>query len=439
MERLPQRMLPGEVMRTRLTAAVLATSLAFAALPGSAQAGGFAIREQSASAQGSSFAGSASAFDLSSMFWNPAAVTSKSGFNSETHATVIYGSQEFTAESGSLTGLSALGLSTESGNTASPALVASGYYNYQVSKDLYLGLSISAPFGLTTKPENAWVGQSLGTTSKLTTINASPTVGFKLAPGISIAAGVQVQYIKARLTSDLTGLGRAASYLVVTGDDIGYGFTAGVLFEPARGTKIGLGFRSSVSHKLKGEQESNVGTSAIQAEVDLPELVTLSLRQAVSERLTLLGTVEWTNWSRVKQIAINCSEVGGACVANGQTLNTLSLNYEDGWFFAAGLEYRYSPALLLRTGLAYEKSPAQEDTSRTVRISDNNRVWLSAGLTYNWSQATSLDFGYTHIFVEDGKAAQGTSLTSSVESHVDIVAVSLKMKFGGPSRPSSYK
>jgi long-chain fatty acid transport protein len=45
-----------------------------------AEAGGFAVREQSAYGQGSSFAGMAAPGDsISSMFWNPAAVTIATG------------------------------------------------------------------------------------------------------------------------------------------------------------------------------------------------------------------------------------------------------------------------------------------------------------------------------------------------------------------------
>lgn len=240
-----------------------------------AQAGGFAVREQSTSAQGSSFAGPAAGFDLSSMYWNPAAVTAKSGVNSESHASIILGQSELTATGGTLNN-PALGSST-SGNIGDPALVSSSYANYQFG-NFYVGLSVNAPFGLTTKPEEDWRGRALGQTSKLLTVNAAPTVGYKVMPGVSIAAGAQVQYIDARLTSILPGLGS----LEVEGDDWGFGFTAGVLIEPTSTTKIGLGFRSSVSHTLEGDQSSNIGSSSINADIELPELVTLSLRQQVT-------------------------------------------------------------------------------------------------------------------------------------------------------------
>ena len=49
-----------------------------------------------------SFAGSAAGFDLSSMYWNPAAVTVREGVNTESHAALILGQSELTATGGSL-------------------------------------------------------------------------------------------------------------------------------------------------------------------------------------------------------------------------------------------------------------------------------------------------------------------------------------------------
>ena len=50
--------------------------LGWLASASTAEAGGFAIREQSAWGQGSSFAGMAAGGSLSTMFWNPATLSS---------------------------------------------------------------------------------------------------------------------------------------------------------------------------------------------------------------------------------------------------------------------------------------------------------------------------------------------------------------------------
>ncbi len=63
----------------------------------------------------------------------------------------------------------------------------------------------------------------------------------------------------------------------------------------------------------------------------MPDEVTLSVRQKVTPRLALLGTVEWQDWSRIQ----NVYAVGGGC-GTGGVCETLNLNYRDGWLFAVG-------------------------------------------------------------------------------------------------------
>ena len=69
-----------------------------------ANAGGFALREQSAYGQGSSFAGIAAGGALSSMFWNPAIITQFNGKTIEQDATGIlpHASHSFTTARRSL-------------------------------------------------------------------------------------------------------------------------------------------------------------------------------------------------------------------------------------------------------------------------------------------------------------------------------------------------
>ena len=76
-------------IRTSTQALVVAASaLAMSAV--AAQAGGLSVHEQSTSAQGSSWAGAAAGYDLSSAFWNPAAFgIAGRGFTTESHAALL--------------------------------------------------------------------------------------------------------------------------------------------------------------------------------------------------------------------------------------------------------------------------------------------------------------------------------------------------------------
>ena len=83
-----------------LCAAIAAFSGASLIAMAAAQAGGFAVREQSAYYQGMSFAGAGAGDTLSSMFWNSAAAASVDGFNTESHASVVFPGRQIEAEEG---------------------------------------------------------------------------------------------------------------------------------------------------------------------------------------------------------------------------------------------------------------------------------------------------------------------------------------------------
>ena len=78
------------MINNRFVALAAVSLAAVVAATSGAHAGAFAVREQSATAQGMSFAGAASGSGgVSSMFWNPATVTMKPGWNSEWHVSYI--------------------------------------------------------------------------------------------------------------------------------------------------------------------------------------------------------------------------------------------------------------------------------------------------------------------------------------------------------------
>ena len=83
----------------------------------------------------------------------------------------------------------------------------------------------------------------------------------------------------------------------------------------------------------------------------------------------------------------------------GATPVALPFQFKDGWFFSVGAEYMWSPALTLRGGVGFEKSPITDDV-RMPLLPDNDRLWLSAGGTYQWSPKISFDLAYSHLFVK---------------------------------------
>jgi long-chain fatty acid transport protein len=214
-----------------------------------AQAGGFALREQSAAGQGASFAGAAAGgAGLGSMFWNPATMTQYSGLQSYFTITGIAPQSGISAKATSPT----YAYGAESGDIGRSAVVPASSASYQLNDRIWLGLAVNAPHGLTTKSPLNWSGQVYARTSKIFSSNVNPNVAFKVNDWLSIAAGVQVEYFKTSLKSALAATPNATG-LALEGDGMGYGFTTGVLLTPFAGLDLGVGYRSRMTVGLSGD------------------------------------------------------------------------------------------------------------------------------------------------------------------------------------------
>lgn len=434
----------------------------------SVQAGGFAIREQSTSGLGAAFAGVAAGGDLSSIYWNPAALAAVPGMNFESHYALLIPDQELTATSaitqtagGPVDLINDAGFSRTSGNIFDLAVVPASYGGMQLNSKLSIGVGINSPFGLVTEPEDGdYAGAELARRAQIFTINLNPVASYKISDTIAIGVGPQVEYMKATLKFATGAPSNPSTSFKGDTDKVDLGFTAGVMLTPMPGTSIGLGFRSSVEHELRGRFRTLPGvvtplgvTSvrfnvAAKAKIETPEIVTVSLKQAISPKLTAMGTFEWTNWSRFDTLTVSSTAPGtsigalllsgGATAATpaGANLAELTPSWDDSWFLSLGMEYDYTDQLRVRAGIAYEESPVQNPDQRLFALPDSNRLWLSAGATYALSDRTTIDLAYTHIFIEESKTVQTTTsgfttVAADVEASTDIIAFSLKRKFGG--------
>ena len=436
---------------------------------GSALAGGFAVREQSALSEGASFAGAAANGTISSMFWNSAGVTTQNGLNTNSNITAILPTATETALTGS-TFVPATGApqSTDIGHNA---YVPASYANFQLTgydPRMYIGIGVNSGFGLRTEPDKNWAGSNIAGSTRLFTVDFNPVLGYKFSDSIAFGIGVQIEYAKG-VFKFATGSGPTAWKGPATsfeGTDLALGATAGLLYTPSPSTSIGLGWRSAITHQLDGQFATggsvipavlgggvlnprlNTGVAS-RVELRLPDIVTLSLNQAIAPSTRALGTIEWTNWSRFGGLEVISTGsglvitqpiglpqvLGAPNISSGQSIAKINAPWQDGWFFSGGLEYDVSKQLTVRAGGAYEISPVTSATARLAAIPDADRIWASLGFSYAVSQSTTLDFGYSHLFVDkvqiDEKTVTGTArLVAGLDASIDIVTLGLRMKLG---------
>ncbi|MGL5733346.1 MAG: OmpP1/FadL family transporter, partial [Beijerinckiaceae bacterium] len=354
-----------------------------AAAAGSAQAGGFINQSQSTVYNGSAYAGyAAPGRSPSAMFLNPATMTEFTTIMTENNFSLVMPNTR-------VTGTGVFG-TKGTGDQGQDALVPATYVIVPWG-DLRFGLAINAPYGLTTGPDLDWGGRLNSLTTKARTMTFTPSVAYQISPQLSVGIGLQIQYMKVRFMGGSPAL--PVGYgLGLEGDGWGVGVTAGLTWKPFAGTSIGIGYRSRIDQPLDGSYINVPGLpgaiSGIKTTVRLPDRLNLSLRQQITPQFDLLASVEWQGWSRIGRAVITAHPLAPAALPR-----SIPFNYRDGWFFALGGEYRYSPELTLRAGVAYEIAPVTTSI-RSTRLPDNDRFWLSAGLTYQITQRLAFNASY---------------------------------------------
>jgi long-chain fatty acid transport protein len=430
------------MIRISRIAAAASVSLAALLAASAADASSFAIRSGlGAQGLGMAYAGAASGgIGLSSMAWNPATITMFPGRNSNWNFTFLKAEADYQPTQGTrLTSppvpLSAAGGTDRgTGNIGGDgSFIPASYSSWQITDQLWLGVTTGAPFGLRTKPENqVYAGQTYGRSAKIRTINISPTIGYKVNDWLSIGAAVQGQFIKTNL-KQATGIGPTAGPAILDGDSIDFGYRLGATITPWQGGSIGIGYRSSIRQTLSGDFTAPGGVYfPIRANLNLPDSVVVGYSQQINDRWAAHLGVEWTNWSKFRRIPIVNS-------ATGVPFNGLNFVYDDSWFFSTGLEYKYNEALTLRAGVAYELS-AVNDSNRTVFISDNDRLWLSAGASYQLNEKLKIDLGYTFITVNKARINyvpghpqfNNVQLVADAKPKINIVSLGITYRWDDP-------
>ncbi len=438
----------------RFSASVGALVLAMTA----AQASSFAIRAgQSAEGLGMAYAGAASGgIGMGSQAWNPATITMFPGRTSQWNATYLlpqatyglngpatlpgFGGAPITVGGGTQAGSGQLGLNG--------ALIPASFNVWQLTDRLYVGLSNTAPFGLRSKPggnTGYWAGQTYGRSATIRTVNVAPSIAYKINDWISVGAALQIQYIHVDLKQAL-GVTANANQLQLRGDSYDLGYRLGVTLTPFQGTNIGIAYRSGFDHGLKGQGRLQTpgGTfiTPVKLNVPLPGSVVVGLSQVINEQWQAHIGVEWTNWKRFGTLPVINATTGAQFALPGAPPVPVNLrfNYKDSWFFSGGLEYKYTQALTLRAGIGYELS-AIDDSSRSPLISDNDRLWLSAGLSYKISEKLNFDLGYTYINVNKARFRYapgdirftGVQIAATSDPKIHIVSAGLTYRWDDPA------
>jgi len=392
----------------------LSLALGLAAVPGISIAAGFALIEQNASGLGNAYAGqAASAQDASTVFFNPAGMSLLPNSQVVLVGHLIQPSAKFSGTFSVPVG------GGQGGDAGGLAFVPNFYFALPLTQNVNFGIGVNSPFGLKTEYDSTWVGRFQAIKSDMKTINVNPSISWRVNEQLSAGAGLDLQYIEATLSNAISPLA-PGSMMTVKGNDTGFGFNLGLLWQANSSTRIGLAYRSEIDQTLSGTLTANavLPTGDVKADITLPATASFSVFHKLSPSIDLLADITWTGWSSFDRLAVAYTSIPAP-------LPVTQENWKDSWRYSLGANFHMNDQLTLRGGLAFDQTPVPDAIHRTARIPDGDRIWLALGGQYRMDKQNTVDFGYAHLFVKNPAISNTSSagtLTGRYENHVDILS-----------------
>ena len=422
-------------------------------------AGGYRFGTQSAAAEGTANANGAEAADASTLFANPAGITRLKGWNFSGVIDYVDPKTRFTDE-GSYISLPGSGLAPrqigtvgESSRFAKAQAVPHAYLSYQGNDGIAYGLGVFVPWGTKLKYPDGWGGRYNLQSVEMKSLSINPNIAFKLNPELSFAAGLNLQYMEGKLKRAVpyasvyaAGLLNAAHQAAVggapalalqlqqqagqifgssaydgsiqiEGKNWGGGFNIAMLWEPSADTRVGVSYRSSVAHKLRGTgdwtQPANLPANVLAAitaspyngvsaldhndsdaslKVRSPESFSVHGFHQLTPTVAVMADFTWTQDSRLEQLRID--------FANSTADSITAEHWKDSTKISLGAQWKALPSLLLRGGYSRDLSPVPSST-RSPALPDSHRTWLALGANWAFMDNASVDFSYGHVKLKD--------------------------------------
>ncbi|WP_213731909.1 long-chain fatty acid transporter FadL [Citrobacter europaeus] len=305
------------------------------------------------------------------------------------------------------------GRSTDADNIAPTAWVPNAHFVMPINDQFGWGASVTSNYGLATEFNDSYIVGEYGGKTDLKTVNLNLSGAYRLNDSWSFGVGFNAIYADAKIerysgeqTAALPKVDQKIASL--KGDEWGYGWNAGILYELDKNNRYGLTYRSEVKIDFDGDYKSGIRTQANalpgagtafpwgttnatvpgSLTLNLPEMWELSGYNRVDPQWAIHYSIAYTSWSQFQELK--------ATGTNGQTLFYKEEGFKDSYRIALGTTYYMDKSWTFRTGIAYDDSPVPA-SKRSISIPDQDRLWLSAGTTYAFNDDASIDVGVSYM------------------------------------------
>ncbi|KAE8272408.1 long-chain fatty acid transporter FadL [Enterobacter sp. C6] len=399
-----------------------ALAVAVALVSTSAWSAGFQLNEFSSSGLGRAYSGEgAIADDAGNASRNPALIMM---FDRPTFSAGAI----FVDPGVDISGRSPTGASLNADNIAPTAWVPNLHFVAPINDQFGWGASVTSNYGLATEFSDNYAAGAFGGKTDLETLNLNLSGAYRLDSHWSFGVGFDAVYAKAKieryagdlgkvvagsgalppaLARQVAGIPADTQIAYLKGDEWGFGWNAGILYELDKNNRYGFTYRSEVKIDFDGDYKSslpsaynqilgnfglpmgtNGSTTGGSLSLHLPEMWELSGYNKVAPQWAIHYSLTYTSWSQFQELKATNSK--------GDTLFYKDESFRDAYRIALGTTYYMDDNWTFRTGIAFDDSPVPAD-KRSISIPDQDRFWLSAGATYAFNKDASVDAGISYM------------------------------------------
>ncbi|MGE9553022.1 long-chain fatty acid transporter FadL [Erwinia amylovora] len=323
-----------------------------------------------------------------------------------------------------VSGTSQSGQSLNSENIAPTQWVPNIHYVQPLNDQWWLGASATSNYGLATEYSDSYTAGPYAGKTDLQTVNLNLSTAYRLNQHFSFGVGFDAVYARAKIeryageSGQSLGIPADTQIARLKGDEWGYGWNAGILYEVDKDNRFGFTYRSEVKVDFDGDYKSNLpaainplnqalnlglpyatsgSTIPGSLTLNLPEMWEVSGYHKVAPQWAIHYSMAYTSWSQFQELK---------ATNNGQTLFYKDESYKDAYRIALGTSYYYDDNWTFRAGIAFDDSPVPAD-NRTISIPDQDRLWLSTGASYAFNQDASVDVGISYMHGQDVTVEEG--------------------------------
>jgi long-chain fatty acid transport protein len=358
-------------------------------------ANGFRLGDQDAFATARGEAFVATADNASAVYYNPAGISQLEGLNFRAGAYGIYFDPTYTPPP------------PANSNTFHIehqwAGVPQFFSSYSLQEwPVSFGLGVYSPFGGNVSWPQDTGFRSVALSGSLTYVTINPVVAFRLAPGLSIAGGVMVNYTDLEMEQGLRPFspGPLVNYFRFDGDGWSAGYNLGLLWQPQEKVSLGVTFRSPAKVTLEGQTEfaqqpgiQDTERSA-KANFEFPLTTVFGISYRPTRKWNLEFDAHYTDWSSFGKTTIYQSPAPPPPV---QPNVDVTLDWQSSWMYGFGVTRYFDNGWHVSAGYLFSETSVPDAYYSPLAV-DLDRHFFSVGAgfrgkRYSFDVAYQLGYG----------------------------------------------